>query len=128
MTFKAFEEVKATLKDRWLDYYEVNQEWIDSVVNSQQGDNTKLARSFLILGSITVIEPRLQEYLPLFHQLNNNPDDLVKVMGLDFNPSSELNRRKEERRKVEAAKAEEAKKNAELANTCYKYQDELSQD
>ena len=47
-------------------------------------------------------------------------------MGLNFDQRTALNHRKAERRKAEAVKAEEAKKNAESANTCYKYQDELS--
>ena len=128
MTLKAFEEVKATLKDRWLDYYEANQVWIDPILINKKGEELKLMRNFLILGSITSIEPKLKEYLPLFCQLNTNSDDLVRVMGLDFNPANELYSRQGRRKRSEEAKAEESKKKAESANTCYKYQDELVQD
>ena len=60
MTFKAFEEIKATLKDKWLDYYEVNQEWIKSVLKNKKGEGLQLAKNLLIVRSISMIEPKLQ--------------------------------------------------------------------
>ena len=46
--------------------------------------------SGFILATITALEPKLHHILPLILDLNNNPDDIVAALGLNFNPEEQL--------------------------------------
>jgi hypothetical protein len=101
-----FEEFKAGLKEKWLDYYEANRHWIERVVNkgfcSRNTSEGRCPSHEFTLAVITALEPSLKELLPCFTELNSNPECLMKALGLDFNPERELAIRAEIKNRIQA--------------------------
>ncbi|MEA5533840.1 DUF5331 domain-containing protein [Crocosphaera sp. XPORK-15E] len=100
-----FEETKATLPNKWLDYYQINRSWIRSLMDSRSWwrkttDDGKRPCADIILGAITALEPKLSIWMPPFCQLNSDGDKLIEVLGLHFDPEKELKKRAEERAKL----------------------------
>jgi hypothetical protein len=89
-----FKEIKSTLKDKWLDYYEVNQKWIIELMNAHESwvdcSNGSRPVAWIILGAITHAEPQLANVMLPFCELQSDPDKLIKVLGLDFDPDEEV--------------------------------------
>lgn len=84
------EHLRRALKSEWLDYYRKNRHWIVRLgvwVNCQ--GQRRPSASF-ILGALSTLEPQLQQLLPLVVDLNSNPDRIILVLGLNFNPEDEL--------------------------------------
>jgi Zn-dependent M16 (insulinase) family peptidase len=102
-----FETLKAGLKDKWLDYYEVNQDWIKRLISSQdalrkvtQDSYEKLGtrpNTNFILGVISTLEPKLKEILYYFSLVSRDSEATLKAIELNFDPSLELEKRAEER-------------------------------
>jgi Family of unknown function (DUF5331) len=91
----SFEELKADLKEKWLDYYEANHHWIEKL-----NDWTKTAHhgsyrppAYVILGAISVLEPKIKNYLTPLCDIDSRGDSVVKALGLNFNPRIELEER-----------------------------------
>jgi hypothetical protein len=98
------EKLKASLQDKWLDYYLVNCSWFKKLPNwVQTPDKGTRPPSYLILGAMSVLEPSLKELLLPFCQLNSDAEKLIDLLGLNFDPSFEL-----EKRAAEAAASQEA--------------------
>jgi hypothetical protein len=99
-----FETIKATLKDKWLDYYEANQSWIAIVIefDNLPQNRTRPHMSF-ILGVISALEPKLNEYFYYFSLVTNDEPAILKALGLDFDPQLELEKRAEERKLAQEA-------------------------
>ncbi|MFM7580690.1 MAG: DUF5331 domain-containing protein [Microcystaceae cyanobacterium] len=92
-----FEAIKADLKEKWLDYYAANQTWISKLMNANSKWN-KCSDGYrpiawLILGAITYTEEPLADFMLPFCELQSDPDQLIQVLGLDFDPDEELERR-----------------------------------
>ncbi|MFM7793247.1 MAG: DUF5331 domain-containing protein, partial [Microcystis panniformis] len=105
-----FEELKAALKDKWLDYYQINQAWIkvfttatNSWINTPDGG--KRPSSHLILGVATALETQLFMWMSPFCVLSNDSNKLVDALGLNFDPEIELEKREGERAKIQEAEA-----------------------
>jgi hypothetical protein len=104
MTISYFEELKTSVKDKWLDYYHTNRHWI----NKLGGCENDRPYPLFILATIVFLEPRIKEYLILFEQLNSSPDALVKILGLfNLNYPKELEIRLQERTKKSTEEAGE---------------------
>jgi hypothetical protein len=86
-----FDEIKESLKEKWLEYYKANSAWIKFAM-TKNGNFQKGGRpsSMLILGVITSLEPDLISIMSCLCQLNSDPDLLIKALGLDFDPDEEL--------------------------------------
>jgi hypothetical protein len=100
-----FETIKATLKDKWLDYYEANQSWLPILIdfhNVSEGYGQRPHYS-LILGVISALEPKLNEYFYCFSLVTNDEPAIVKALGLEFDPRLELEKRAEERKLAQEA-------------------------
>jgi hypothetical protein len=97
--------LKDRLKDLWLDYFQYHQSWLinyECWVECSSSEETRPI-AHLILGVMSVIEPRLKDYLiPLFG-LNSSGEEIVKVLNLDFSPETELGKREEERKLAQEA-------------------------
>jgi hypothetical protein len=94
-----FERLKAGLKDKWLDYYEANQVWIDKFscwIECIEGEDTR-PNSQIILAAISLLEPRVVNYLIPLLEIDDEGEQVVKTLGLDFRPEKELEKRAEER-------------------------------
>ena len=113
------EQLKAELKDKWLDYYETHKNWLQRSIyeNSQWSQNVKYKEkfddgysprrpnSFFLLGIISAIEPELKGLLS-FAPLHD-PNLIIKNLGLDFDPEIELKKRSQKQiSKQETASSE----------------------
>jgi hypothetical protein len=102
-----FEELKAGLKDKWLDFFEENQSWITQINEWKTEYNYGVKRppAKLIIGIIAVLEPEINNYLIPLSTIDNSGDNVVNALGLNFNPHTELEKREEERAKIQEAEA-----------------------
>lgn len=105
-------QFKTELKDKWLDYYETNRDWLQSFMNKNSSWATgvkyegeledpkytpRRPNAYLILGTITVLEPQTQGWLVLCPYLQTDPNLIIKALGLDFDPEIELKKRAEQK-------------------------------
>ena len=88
------EQFKAELKDKFLDYYQANQIWLEKM----EGRGQTINNSWFILGVITALEPKseLKELLQYFLAVSKHSDSIIQALGLDFNLEKELQKRKTE--------------------------------
>ncbi len=84
------EQLRQSLKRRWLEYYEKNREWLTHLAVWVDCDGQRRPSSGFILGTLSVLEPNLTHLLPLIVDLSNNPDRIVMALGLNFSPDELL--------------------------------------
>ena len=97
MNLSLFEELKPTLKDKWLNYYEANRLWLKELPNYYNApEKGSRPTSELILGVITTLEPRLKELLFNFLLVSKDINKIVDVLGLNFDPEKELEKRRKQ--------------------------------
>ena len=95
-----FEELKATLPRQWLDYYQNNQAWIKSLMDSRgwwrkTPDGGKRPSADIIIAAATALEPKLSVWMYPFCQLNSDGDKILEVLGLNFDPEKKQLEKKE---------------------------------
>ena len=105
------EQFKAELKDKWLDYYQENRNWLQALM-TRSGNWKQKIHSYedeeleqleyndysprrpndcFIFGVISSLEPQLSR---LFNFIAPNDSlELIKQLGLDFDPEIELKKR-----------------------------------
>ncbi|WP_353932467.1 DUF5331 domain-containing protein [Okeanomitos corallinicola TIOX110] len=83
-------QLRQALKLKWLNYCEENISWLDKMQIWRSYDRVRRPSSGYILATLSVLEPRLKQILPFLLELNNNPDQIVAALGLNFNPDEEL--------------------------------------
>ncbi|HIK16212.1 MAG TPA: hypothetical protein IGS53_13140 [Leptolyngbyaceae cyanobacterium M33_DOE_097] len=93
------EQLRQSLKARWLNYYEENREWLTRLGVWVDCEGERRPSSGFILATLSVLEPNLTHLLPLIVDLSNNPDRIVMALGLNFNPDKLL---EAQAKKVEA--------------------------
>jgi hypothetical protein len=84
------EHLRASLKDRWLDYYRSNRSWLTRLGVWVTCEGERRPSSSFILATLAILEPKLHEMLPLIVDLSSNPDRIVVALGLNFNPDDLL--------------------------------------
>ncbi|WP_341524787.1 DUF5331 domain-containing protein [Nostoc sp. UHCC 0302] len=84
------QELRQSLKLKWLSYYEQNSSWLDKIQIWATYDGVRRPSSGLIVTTLSVLEPQFEQLLPFLLELNNNPDKIVAALGLNFNPGEEL--------------------------------------
>ena len=107
------EQFKAELKDKWLNYYQENRSWLQHYMDEDGGwsdsvdydeeelKNFKIEEDYeprrpecyFILGVVTVLEPSVRGLLAFAGSLTTDSEELVKALGLDFDPELELQRK-----------------------------------
>lgn len=99
-------KIREQLKDRWLDYWEKNRSWI--IPSCQYNgyrktpDNGRRPRSNFIIVVLTVLSNQFAlTWLEILYSLNSNEDDIIRALGLDFDPDIELKKREEERENLQ---------------------------
>ena len=98
------EQLRRSLKDCWLDYYQENRAWITRLSIWVSCEGKRRPSSSFILGALSTAEPRLIDLLPLIVDLSNHPDRIVVALGLNFDPEQELLHLKQIKAEAEAPK------------------------
>jgi hypothetical protein len=84
------EQLRQAVRDKWLNYYEENREWLSRLGVWVNCDGQRRPSSGFILAALSVLEPNLTQLLPLIVDLSSNPDRIVIALGLNFNPEDYL--------------------------------------
>ncbi|WP_315789869.1 DUF5331 domain-containing protein [Fischerella sp. JS2] len=84
------QQLRESLKLKWVKYYFQNRPWLVKIRIWGTYDGQRRPSSGFILATISVLEPELDEILPLLSELYNNPDKIVTALGLNFNPEEQL--------------------------------------
>ncbi len=84
------EQLRQSLKEKWLNYYEENREWLSRLGVWVNCEGQRRPSSGFILATLSALEPRLNHLLPLIVDLSSNPDRIVLALGLNFNPEEYL--------------------------------------
>lgn len=88
-----FENFTSVIRQKWLDYVQSNRGWLSLQMQQtsvRTPDGGRRPSSFLILGVINALEPKLSNLMVPFYQLNSDEDALVEVLGLNFDPEMAL--------------------------------------
>ncbi|MBD2254609.1 DUF5331 domain-containing protein [Nostoc parmelioides] len=84
-----FNSFTDSIKQKWLQFFQANRDWIklhmevDSVYTPDGG---KRPPSYLILGVVNALEPKLAQLMFPFSKLNPDADTLIEVLELNFDP------------------------------------------
>ncbi|MEH2392308.1 MAG: DUF5331 domain-containing protein [Nostoc sp.] len=84
------QQLRQSLKQKWLIYYEQNIPWLVKIRIWGTYDGLRRPLSGFILATLSVLEPQFDEILSFMLDLNNDPDKIVAALGLNFNPDQEL--------------------------------------
>ncbi len=82
-----------SLKHKWLQFFQVNRDWIKlhmEVESVYTPDGGKRPASYLILGVVNALEPKLAQLMLPFSRLNPDADTLIEVLDLNFDPDIAL--------------------------------------
>ncbi|MEO0539097.1 MAG: DUF5331 domain-containing protein [Cyanobacteria bacterium P01_A01_bin.123] len=92
------EQLRLSLKLAWLDYYRDNRAWLTRLGVWVTYKGKRRPSSSFILATLSTLEPKLIQLLPLVVELSSNPDRIVSALGLNFNPDAELERLKQSKK------------------------------
>ena len=84
------QQLRESLKIKWVKYYHQNRSWLEKMRIWGTYDNYRRPSSGFILATLSVLEPKLDEIFPFILELNNNPDEIIAALGLNFNPEEHL--------------------------------------
>jgi len=88
-----FKDFTTVIRQKWLDYVNANRPWLDLQMREtsvRTPDGGRRPSSFLVLGVVNALEPKLSNLMVPFYQLNADEDALVEVLGLNFDPEMVL--------------------------------------
>ncbi|MEA5617474.1 DUF5331 domain-containing protein [Cronbergia sp. UHCC 0137] len=84
------QKLRQSLKMKWLSYYGQNRSWLVKMQIWRSFDGCRRPSSGYILATLSILEPEFEQVLSFLLDLNNNPDEIVAALGLNFNPDEEL--------------------------------------
>jgi hypothetical protein len=84
------EQLRQSVKDKWLDYYRDNRQWLARLAVWGTYKGQRRPSSSFILATLSILEPQLPVLFPIIVELSNDPDRIVTALGLNFNPENEL--------------------------------------
>ncbi|KYC39911.1 hypothetical protein WA1_28500 [Scytonema hofmannii PCC 7110] len=84
------QQIRQSLKLKWVNYYYKNRSWLVKVRVWGTYDGLRRPSSSFILATLFILEPQLEQLLPFLVELNNDPDEIVSALGLNFNPEEHL--------------------------------------
>ncbi|MBD2513989.1 DUF5331 domain-containing protein [Nostoc sp. FACHB-973] len=91
-----FHSFTDSLKQKWLQFFQINRDWITlhmEVESVYTPDGGKRPPSYLILGVVNALEPKLAQLMLPFAKLNPDADTLIEVLDLHFDPDIALGNR-----------------------------------
>jgi Family of unknown function (DUF5331) len=96
---ESFENFQAELKEKWLDYYETNVDWIHTLMDSTNRwyklSEGSRPDSMLVLGAVSALDSNCKGLMNSFLKLSIDQNKLVLASGLNFDPDLELEKREE---------------------------------
>ncbi len=102
------EQLRQSLKHKWLNYYAENRYWIARLQVWVNCDGKRRPSSGFILATLSVLEPQLNHLLPLIVDLSSNPDRIIAALGLNFNPDEYLEKLQKSQSKTSSVDSEPA--------------------
>lgn len=84
------QQLRHSLKLKWVTYYDHNRSWLIKMRVWGTYDGQRRVSSGFILATVSALEPQLEEIFPFILELNNDPDQIVAALGLNFNPEDHL--------------------------------------
>ncbi len=91
-----FDNFTDSLKQKWLQFFQMNHGWITrhmEVESVYTPDGGRRPPSYLILGVVNALEPKLAQLMLPFSKLNPDADTLIEVLELNFDPDLVLGNR-----------------------------------
>ncbi len=91
-----FNSFTDSIKQKWLQFFQNNRDWITlhmEVESVYTPDGGKRPPSYLILGVLNALEPKLAQLMFPFAKLNPDADTLIEVLDLHFDPDLALGNR-----------------------------------
>ncbi|MBD2776584.1 DUF5331 domain-containing protein [Iningainema tapete] len=91
-----FHSFTESIKQKWLQFFGLNQDWLRlhmEVESVYTPDGGKRPPSYLILGVVNALEPKLAQLMLPFSKLNQDADTLIEVLELHFDPDIALGNR-----------------------------------
>ncbi|MEH1767447.1 DUF5331 domain-containing protein [Nostoc sp.] len=91
-----FHSFTDSIKQKWLQFFQNNRDWITlhmEVESVYTPDGGKRPPSYLILGVLNALEPKLAQLMLPFSKLNPDADTLIEVLDLHFDPDLALGNR-----------------------------------
>ncbi|MBE9005375.1 DUF5331 domain-containing protein [Fortiea sp. LEGE XX443] len=91
-----FNSFTDSIRQKWLQFFQANREWITlhmEVESVYTPDGGKRPPSYLILGVVNALEPKLAQLMMPFSRLNADADTLIEVLDLHFDPDIALGNR-----------------------------------
>jgi hypothetical protein len=91
-----FDNFTASIKQKWLQFFQMNHGWIVrhmEVESVYTPDGGRRPPSYLILGVVNALEPKLAQLMLPFSKLNPDADTLIDVLELNFDPDLALGNR-----------------------------------
>lgn len=91
-----FHSFTDSIRHKWLQFFQANRDWITlhmEVESVYTPDGGKRPSSYLILGVVNALEPKLAQLMLPFSRLNPDADTLVEVLDLHFDPDIALGNR-----------------------------------
>jgi hypothetical protein len=91
-----FDNFTDSIRQKWLQFFQMNRDWISmhmAVESVYTPDGGKRPPSYLILGVVNALEPKLAQLMYPFSKLNTDADTLIEVLGLNFDPDIALGNR-----------------------------------
>ncbi|MCC5668699.1 DUF5331 domain-containing protein [Nostoc sp. CHAB 5784] len=91
-----FDSFTDSLKQKWLQFFQNNRDWITlhmQVESVYTPDGGKRPPSYLMLGVVNALEPKLAQLMLPFAKLNPDADTLIEVLDLHFDPDFALGNR-----------------------------------
>ncbi|MBD2302944.1 DUF5331 domain-containing protein [Nostoc sp. FACHB-87] len=91
-----FSSFTDSIRQKWLQFFQVNRDWITlhmEVESVYTPDGGKRPPSYLILGVVNALEPKLAQLMMPFSKLNADADTLIEVLELHFDPDIVLGNR-----------------------------------
>lgn len=82
-------QLRKSIKRHWLTYYADNRQWITHLRIWVDCDGQRRPSAGFILATLSILEPQLNQLLPLIVDLSSNPDRIVAALGLNFNPDED---------------------------------------
>ncbi|MBW4562648.1 MAG: DUF5331 domain-containing protein [Mojavia pulchra JT2-VF2] len=91
-----FHSFTDSIRQKWLQFFQTNRDWITlhmEVESVYTPDGGKRPSSYLILGVVNALEPKLAQLMLPFSKLNPDADTLIEVLDLHFDPDIALGNR-----------------------------------